>query len=45
MTAGDGGIVDKGDPYAFCAEPPPRTASVVWDLAYVAGRVDAAAPR
>src|SRR6201987_2335204 len=23
---------DKGDPYAFAWEPPPRTASVVWDL-------------
>ncbi|MFP3928888.1 MAG: 1,4-alpha-glucan branching protein GlgB, partial [Desulfobacteraceae bacterium] len=26
--------VDKADPYAFAAEPPPATASVVWDLAY-----------
>ena len=26
--------VDKCDPYAFRAEAPPRTASVVWDLAY-----------
>ncbi|MBI2080847.1 MAG: 1,4-alpha-glucan branching protein GlgB [candidate division NC10 bacterium] len=26
--------VDKADPFAFCAEVPPRTASVVWDLAY-----------
>jgi 1,4-alpha-glucan branching enzyme len=26
--------VDKADPYAFRAEPPPRTASVVWDLHY-----------
>src|SRR5579859_2959318 len=25
---------DKADPYAFRSEPPPRTASVVWDLAY-----------
>ena len=25
---------DKGDPYAFAWEPPPRTASVVWDLDY-----------
>ena len=25
---------DKADPYAFCAEVPPRTASVVWDLGY-----------
>jgi len=26
--------VDKADPYAFRCELPPRTASVVWDLAY-----------
>ena len=26
--------VDKADPFAFFQEPPPRTASVVWDLAY-----------
>jgi 1,4-alpha-glucan branching enzyme len=26
--------VDKGDPYAFFWEHPPRTASVVWDLRY-----------
>jgi 1,4-alpha-glucan branching enzyme len=26
--------VDKADPFAFCAEVPPLTASVVWDLAY-----------
>ncbi len=26
--------VDKSDPYAFRTELPPRTASVVWDLAY-----------
>jgi 1,4-alpha-glucan branching enzyme len=26
--------VDKADPYAFFAEVPPRTASVVWDLSY-----------
>src|SRR6516225_1077242 len=25
---------DKGDPYAFAWEPPPRTASIVWDLDY-----------
>ncbi len=25
---------DKADPFAFYAEVPPRTASVVWDLAY-----------
>ena len=26
--------VDKADPYAFYAEVPPHTASVVWDLSY-----------
>jgi 1,4-alpha-glucan branching enzyme len=26
--------VDKADPFAFFSEPPPRTASVVWDLAH-----------
>ncbi len=29
--------VDKGDPFAFCWEPPPRTASRVWDLDYTWG--------
>jgi len=29
-----GFAVDKADTYAFRAEVPPRTASVVWDLAY-----------
>jgi len=26
--------VDKGDPFAFYWETPPKTASIVWDLAY-----------
>jgi 1,4-alpha-glucan branching enzyme len=26
--------VAKADPFAFCAETPPKTASVVWDLEY-----------
>ena len=26
--------VDKGDPYAYRWEPPPKTASMVWDLDY-----------
>jgi 1,4-alpha-glucan branching enzyme len=26
--------VEKADPFAFRTEPPPRTASIVWDLAY-----------
>ena len=29
-----GGAGEKSDPYAFCAELSPRTASVVWDLDY-----------
>ena len=29
--------VDKSDPFAFFCEPPPRTASVVWDLDYTWG--------
>jgi 1,4-alpha-glucan branching enzyme len=29
-----GRALEKSDPYAFCTEVPPRTASVVWDLAY-----------
>ena len=37
---------DKSDPYAFCAEAPPRTASVVWDLDYAwDDAAVAAAPR
>ncbi|HEY1491971.1 MAG TPA: hypothetical protein VGF35_05050, partial [Steroidobacteraceae bacterium] len=34
ITARDGSRTDKCDPYAFYAEVPPRTASVVWDLDY-----------
>jgi len=30
----DGYRVDKGDPFAFRSEEPPKTASVVWDLSY-----------
>jgi 1,4-alpha-glucan branching enzyme len=29
-----GYVVDKADPIAFCAQVPPETASVVWDLDY-----------
>jgi len=32
-----GYAVDKSDPYAFRTELPPRTASMVWDLAYTWG--------
>jgi 1,4-alpha-glucan branching enzyme len=35
VVARDGhSATDKADPYAFRTEAPPRTASVVWDLAY-----------
>ncbi len=34
IAAHGGFRVDKSDPYAFHTEVPPRTASVVWDLAY-----------
>jgi 1,4-alpha-glucan branching enzyme len=35
VVSNDGAYtVDKCDPYAFRAETPPRTASVVWDLDY-----------
>jgi 1,4-alpha-glucan branching enzyme len=29
--------VDKADPYAFCNETPPKTASIVWDISYAWG--------
>ncbi|RMF84352.1 MAG: 1,4-alpha-glucan branching enzyme, partial [Nitrospinota bacterium] len=32
--------VDKGDPFAFCWESPPQTASLVWDLDYTWGDAD-----
>jgi 1,4-alpha-glucan branching enzyme len=34
VSRNGGYAVNKADPYAFCAEKPPRTASVVWDLSY-----------
>lgn len=34
ITAPDGRILEKADPYAFAAEAPPRTASVICDLSY-----------
>ncbi len=34
VTSQDGHAVDKADPFAFRAEEPPRTGSVVWDLDY-----------
>jgi len=40
-----GYLVDKADPLAFAAEPPPRTASVVWDLGYAWGDAEWMAQR
>jgi len=34
ITTGPGGHLEKADPYAAYCEVPPRTGSVVWDLAY-----------
>ena len=34
LTTATGQVVEKADPFAFHAELPPRTASVVWDLDY-----------
>ncbi len=34
IVARDGNIADKGDPFAFCWELPPLTASRVWELDY-----------
>jgi len=34
IEAADGRKLEKGDPYAYAWEIPPKTASVVWDLAY-----------
>jgi 1,4-alpha-glucan branching enzyme len=41
----DGYSVDKSDPYAFYTEPPPRTASIVADLAYAWNDADWPAQR
>ena len=34
ITTQSGDVLEKADPFAFRAEHPPRTGSVVWDLAY-----------
>jgi len=34
VSAASGEVLEKGDPFAFACEEPPRTASRVWDLAY-----------
>ncbi len=36
----NGYVVEKADPFAFRAETPPKTASIVWDLAYEWGDGD-----
>lgn len=40
ITTRSGSVVEKADPYGFLCEVPPKTASVVWDLAYDWGDVD-----
>ncbi len=34
VTAADGRVLDKADPFAFRTEEPPRTGSVLWSLEY-----------
>jgi len=34
ITTAGGGLLEKADPFATLAELPPRTGSVLWDLAY-----------
>src|SRR6202034_3802568 len=34
ITTANGEVVHKADPFARCTEVPPRTGSVIWDLAY-----------
>jgi 1,4-alpha-glucan branching enzyme len=34
ITTADGVTLEKADPFALCTEVPPRTGSVIWDLAY-----------
>ena len=44
-TPHDGYVVEKTDPYAVLCEVPPKTASVVWDLAYTWNDADYMATR
>jgi 1,4-alpha-glucan branching enzyme len=44
-SRGTGRHAEKADPFAFHAETPPRTGSVVWDLAYAWGDADWLASR
>jgi 1,4-alpha-glucan branching enzyme len=34
VTAASGRVTEKADPFAFFSEVPPRTGSVLWDIAY-----------
>jgi 1,4-alpha-glucan branching enzyme len=40
ITTRSGAVLEKADPFARCAENPPLTGSVVWDLAYQWGDAD-----
>jgi len=40
ITSAEGELLEKADPFAYCSEVPPRTGSVVWDLAYEWGDDD-----
>jgi 1,4-alpha-glucan branching enzyme len=41
LSPGTGrGVIEKGDPFAFAWEVPPKTASVIWDLEYAWGDGD-----
>ena len=40
ITTRAGEVLEKADPFARCTECPPRTGSVVWDLAYEWGDGD-----
>ena len=45
IVSRDGKIADKGDPFAFCWETPPLTASRVWELDYTWNDADWMAQR
>ncbi len=45
ITTGEGALLEKADPFALCAEVPPRTGSVLWDLSYEWGDADWMASR
>jgi 1,4-alpha-glucan branching enzyme len=45
VTTKAGRVLEKADPFALCTEVPPRTGSVLWDLAYDWGDADWMAAR